>query len=198
MRGAVVAALLLSIPAVVLGGCGSGSSGKKLSDRELARLVLQSADLHGFDRFSFGPEVTSELSPVLGRDPVKFGRQSGWTARYRRVGRGGRGPLTVTSSVEVFGSAGGAAKYLHAVAENQKQTNAAGGLKELDPSGMGDEAIGATTAMPPPGSVRSVLVTWREGRFVSSLAAIGFAQRMPVSDVVALAHEQEDRLARAR
>jgi len=40
-------------------------------------------------------------------------------------------------------------------------------------------------------------VTWREGRFVAVAFANGFAERMSVPDVLALARRQEDRLAAA-
>ena len=195
MRAAGATAFLLV--ALVLAGCGT-SSGKKLSDRELGTLVLQEADLPALKQYASEHQVRSELDPVLERDPTKFGRQGGWTARYQRPTTSGRGPLTESSIATVFSDAHGARKYVAAVKGNQERTNIAAGLKEVEVPALGDETVAVASAKAPSRSVRSVLITWRDGRFVGSVTALGFAQQMNVADVVALARKQEKRIAAAR
>jgi hypothetical protein len=188
---------VLALAALVLAGCGHSSRGKKLSDRELGALVLQPTDLpKTFSEFSFARESSSELSPALHGDRTRFGRQDGWVARYRRGGpTQARGPLTVASGVEVFADSDGAADYLDAVVEAQE--SAGGALRKVEVSTLGDETAAFAPPGAPPGTAVSFYVVWRDGRFAGGISAVGFARRLVLADVVALARKQEKRMTRA-
>src|SRR3954462_57093 len=114
---AAVAAILIA-----LSGCGS-SEGSRLSEGDLAKLVLQTGDLPGFDQFDEGRQVASDAHPGPRFDPTRFGRQDGWKARYHRGGGPQtRGPLVVESRVDVFGDSGGAERDLDAYGKEFETT----------------------------------------------------------------------------
>ncbi len=193
MRAA--AAIGLVACALVLVACG-GRAAKPLSDDQLQSLVLQPSDLPSqLARFSFEREIRSEQDAVLGGDPTRFGRQGGWVARYRRRGNPrAQGPLTVVSTVEMFGRSASASRYLGAQEEREKTSAPTAGLKKVSVPSIGAESHALASARAPRGSVRYVVVTWRDGRFVGSVAASGYAELMSVLDVVALARSQEKRV----
>lgn len=183
--------------ALVITACGAHTA-EPLSDEQLQTLVLQSADLpRTLERFSSDHELRSEQSPILEGDSGRFGRQNGWVARYRRSGNPRlRGPLTVASTIEMFGRSAGASKYLHAVEKRDREVASLTGLKELRVSAIGATSHGLESAHAPRGSIRYVIVTWREGRFVGIVSASGYAELMSARDVVALARSQEKRVKR--
>jgi hypothetical protein len=184
--------LMCVVALIASSGCGKGST-KPVSGRVLQKLVLQQTDLPGFGQFAFGRELRSELDPAFAGDPRKFGRQDGWAARYRRARRG-PGPLTVASVIDEFARPSDAGDLLAAVRDQERKTSAASGLKTFQPSNLGDDDVGVATARPSAKGVRFVRVTWRRGRFVASVTALGYTQRMSVDEVVALARKQNQRL----
>jgi hypothetical protein len=181
--------------ALVITACGAHRA-EPLSDEQLQTLVLQSADLpRTLERFSFDHELRSAQSPVLAGDSSRFGRQRGWVARYRRSGDPRvRGPLTVASTIEMFAGPGGASKYFDAVEKRDQEVASTTGLKEVPVPTIGATSHALESARAPRGSIRYVIVTWREGRFVGSVSASGYAELMVVRDVVTLALSQEKRV----
>jgi hypothetical protein len=176
-------------------GCGSHTAAP-LSDRQLSRLVLQPSELPGLERFANAREVSSEQSPVLGGDPARFGRQGGWVARYR-VSGAANGPLLIASTVEMLDGGGGAGKFFGELRKRDQRVEGATGLTSVDLPRVGDESYAYATPHARPGTIRTVAVTWRDGRFVATAFANGFAERMSVRDVLALARRQDRRLADA-
>lgn len=189
MRRSVTA---LVVGVVGLAGCG-GQPAERLSEKQLRKLVLQETDVPGFNQFAFGRETTIEFNPVLQRERDKFGHQNGWVARYRRATLTGRGPLTIASVTDVFSGNDGAREFFDALREHERKTAGMSGLKVVG-SDVGDDAVAVATAKPRRGSIRFARVTWRVGRFVASVSASGFAERMSVGDVVALARKQTRRM----
>ena len=88
----------------------------------------------------------------------------------------------------------GCPEVFDAIRTDQFQIACANGLKEIRITGLGAAAYGVASANPVPDGVRSVQISWREGRFVSTVEASGFTRRMSVADEVALARKQDDRL----
>lgn len=180
----------LCVAVLALSACG-GSSGKKLSESELSRLVVQQRDVPTMTRFANGREVLAEQSPVLGRDPARFGRQGGWIVRYRQAhGVHPRGPLTLASGIEAFGKSSGAADFLSKVKELDDANLASSGFARADAGGIGD--VGFAYASRPRGgdAVKFVTVVWRNGRFVGSVSASGYKDRMTTASVLELARQQ--------
>jgi hypothetical protein len=190
-----VAATGLVACALVLAACGAQGA-KPLSDDQLQTLVLQADDLPPLlERFSFEQELRSEQNPVLAGDPNRFDRQNGWVARYRRRGNPrAHGPLTVASTIEMFARSAGASQYLDAIEKSDKEVASANGLQEITVPAIGAKSHALASARSPRGSIRYVIVTWRDGRFVASVSASGYAELMSVADVVALARSQERRV----
>ena len=67
-------------------------------------------------------------------------------------------------------------------------------MKKISVPSIGAESHVLASARAPRASVRYVVVSWRDGRFVGSVAASGYAELMSVRDVVALARSQEKRV----
>jgi hypothetical protein len=185
------------VAALVLGGCGGGSA-KRLADRELANLVLQSSDLsRRYSVFAAGKETHGELAPALRGDEHRFGRQGGWVARYRTTSRSpAHGALTLVSTADVFAGSSAAGKYFGAVRKYDQQTAPATGLKDEPIPRVGDEARAVASPPGPPRSVRIFVVTWRDGRIVATVSATGFARSLRLADVLALVRRQESRIVR--
>jgi hypothetical protein len=191
--GAAVAVFV--VVALASGGCGD-SSGENLSENELAKLVVQPSDVPRLSRFQNEREIMSQQSPVLGRDPHRFGRQNGWVARYRRP-RGSNGPLILASGVDMFAKRSGASDFFGKVTKVNEANAAGSGMKSADGDDLGDERQVLATPSGRPGSVRFVLAVWRTGRFVGSISASGYSGRISSDDVVALAKRADRRLATA-
>ena len=188
----VVAAAIL----IAVSGCGSGDEGP-LSEGELAKLVLQPGDLPGFDQFDEGRQVFADAHPGPRSDATRFGRQDGWKARYRRRGgRETRGPLTVESRVDVFADVDGAKRDLDAYGEEFRGTAAPLRGRVLEVDSIGDEGWALTVVPGSPASARTYTVAWRDGRITASVTTVGLG-RLRLSDALALARKQEDRIAGA-
>jgi hypothetical protein len=196
MRWALAVA---AVTLVALTGCGSADQ-RRLSESELANLVLQSGDLPGFDQFDQGRQVRSDAHPGPRSDPTRFDRQDGWKARYRRGGGPDtRGPLVVESRVDAFAQVAGAERDLDAYGEEFDATAESLDGRVLEVDSIGDEAR-ALVLIPVAGgsgAARTYAVAWRDGRFTASVTANGLAG-LRLSDVLELARKQEERIARVR
>jgi hypothetical protein len=195
MRWALAVA---AVTLVALTGCGSADQ-RRLSESELANLVLQSGDLPGFDQFDEGRQVRSDAHPGPRSDPTRFDRQDGWKARYRRGGGPDtRGPLVVESRVDAFAQVDGAERDLKAYDEEFDATAASQHGQVLVIDSIGDEARALVLVQGPAASgARTYAVAWRDGRITASVTTNGLA-RLRLPDALALARKQEERIARVR
>ena len=98
----------------------------------------------------------------------------------------------------MFGDSDGAGKFFAAVRARDAVFEHETGLAPIETARVGDNSYAYATPHAVRGTVRTVLVTWREGRFVATALANGFAQRMSVQEVLALARRQDRRLAGTR
>ena len=188
------ARLLLAVLIVpfALVGCGSGSKEKTIPASKLSKLVLRQNDLPPvFSAFYLGKELGSDVGS-LRRDPGRFGRRGGWTARYRRAGSPQtKGPLVIASRADLFADPGGAKKDLDLLARSLR------GLprtKALLPR-LGDDAFGIEQRQ---GSGRLTVVSysfvWRRANATAAIDANGFVGKFTLGDALALARKQDARL----
>jgi hypothetical protein len=187
------AATVLLVAALVA-GCDNGSSEPKLKGTELAKLVLEPADVPKvFNRFDEGRQVRADLHPGPRGKADRFGRQDGWKARYKRAGTAStEGPLVIESRVDEFPDTGGAKQDLKAYAEEFGRTE---GAKVLDAPKLGDEARAAEVRQGTATSgVTYYLIAWRAGRFTASVNVSGFTGKLTFADGLALARKQAARL----
>jgi hypothetical protein len=190
MRRRARAAVLLAVLAAACGGSGDGT----VQRAQLPKLVLQPADLSGaFARFDAGRQVRLDRVAGPRGNPARFGRESGWKARYHRAGSPGtRGPLVVESRVDLFKDAAGATKDLAAYrAQFRSQP---GGAKPLRVPRLGKAATAVEQDRPP---ARFVSIAWRDGNVTASVTANGFAAGLRPADAVALARAQQRHIAAA-
>ena len=187
MARAAAALLLL---ALIVGGC-RHDGGDPVARSELRELVLQPADVPGFQLFDVGPQLRADTPPPPRSEPGRFGRQDGWKARYRRAGSPQtKGPLVVESRVDVFGDADGAAEELDAFRDEV----AAGTARVVDVPEIGDETVAVGQRVVSGDlETRFFAIMWREGRFAASITANGF-RGFALEDAVALARKQQARL----
>jgi hypothetical protein len=191
MRATIVGVLVV----LSLAGCNeSEKQAAQLTDQQLAQLVLQQSDVgRGYQEFANGRTGRLELHPALEGQRRRFGRQDGWTVRYRPVRRGSHGPLTVVSTVDVFSADSGAKDFFDAAGERDLQT----GVRAVPTERLGDESRGLVSAQSAPGSFRYVLLSWRKGRIVSTVAVTGLVPQPTLSAVTALGRRQERRIEAA-
>ena len=111
------ARLLLAVLIVPLALVGCGSKEKTIPASKLSKLVLRQKDLPPvFSAFYLGKELGTDVTASR-RDPGRFGRRGGWTARYRRAGSPTtKGPLVIASRADLFADSGGAKKDLDLLA----------------------------------------------------------------------------------
>jgi hypothetical protein len=175
-----------------LAGC--GSSGRTIPKSELSKLVLQPADLpNGFAAFYLGKQLQADQTPRRS-DPNRFGREGGWIGRYRRAGSPKtRGPLVVSSRVDLFGDAKGAERDLQLYRGDVDS----GTLKRVTVKKLGDEAVAATTATGGSFGVRNYVIAWRRANATAEIEANGFARRFTLAGALALARRQDARLRAA-
>jgi hypothetical protein len=181
------AVLILSL-CLAAAACG-GSGPEKIPDSALPRLVLHPSDLSRvFVRFVEGRQLRADAPGGSRADPARFGRKDGWIARYRRSGSTTtRGPLVVESRADLFSSAGGAKQELEAIRAEYEAS-----ARATRPPELGDAAAGFTFRR---GNVVFYLVAWRDRNVTASVVADGFAGRLRLSDVAALARKQARRIA---
>jgi hypothetical protein len=184
----------LLVLALAAAGCSFGGDDASVSRQQLPRLVLQQSDLpRVFFRFDEGRQGLTDSPGGQRADAMRFGREDGWKARYRRSGtERTKGPLVIESRADLFSSADGAKDDLDAAREDL-----AGGQLDwqpIDEPGLGDESFAATLVQ---GGVRFYQVVWRDANITASLSANGFEPRLALGEVLALAREQQDRIAAA-
>jgi hypothetical protein len=180
------------IAVLALAGCSFRGDAESVERKQLPTLVLQQRDLPaGFVQFDEGEQALTDLPPGRRSEPGRFGRETGWKARYRRDGtRRTAGPLVVESRVDLFESAKGAEDDLGAAREDLADADV--DWKPIDEPGLGQESFAATVVL---AGVRYYQVFWREANTTASLSVNGF--KLPLSDVLALARAQERRIAAA-
>jgi len=192
LRPATIAlACVLLLPA-----CASES---KISATQLKALALARSDLPAqFQAFSEGPTATLDTQGTPRSSLQRFGRKGGWVARFNRGGTATtKGPLVVVSTIDVFGSAGGAKDDLGAYRIQLGRQITDQGARPVSVSGLGDEAVALTSIQTSEKPVRSFTIAWRERNATGSITANGFDGRIQLTDVLRLARIQEARMARA-
>jgi len=191
VRASLAVALLL---VALMAGC--GGSGHTLRDAQLSDVVLQPADLPGaFTQFDVGRQARLDRVAGPRYDATRYGRESGWKARYNRPGTAQtKGPLVVESRVDLFHDSKGAQTDLEAY-RVQFQETPASRIVAVPKIGEGSVAAEQMRAGTPP--VRFVTVAWRDGNVTASVAVNGFAAHTTLADAVALARKQEKRIADA-
>jgi hypothetical protein len=184
----------LLVLALAAAGCSFGGDDASVSRQQLPRLVLQQSDLpRVFFRFDEGRQGLTDSPGGQRADAMRFGREDGWKARYRRSGtERTKGPLVIESRADLFSSADGAKDDLDAAREDL-----AGGQLDwqpIDEPGLGDESFAATLVQ---GGVRFYQVVWRDANITASLSANGFEPRLALGEVLALARAQQEHIAAA-
>lgn len=179
----------LALVAVVFAGCSGGPPA--LTESALPRLVLQPGDVPPeLERFDEGRQAKVDQPGGARTAADRFGRLSGWKARYRRTGSAtATGPLVVESRADVFDSDDGARDELDAFAAEPQ-----GKATKID---LGDEGVLTTTvqaAFPRP--LRIYVVAWRHGNAVAVVTVNGF-KGVSEQEALALARKQEARIAAA-
>jgi hypothetical protein len=189
-------AITAALCALLLSACGTES---KVSAARLKALALARHDLPAqFQAFSEGPTATLDTQGTPRSNLQRFGRKGGWVARFNRGGTATtEGPLVVVSTVDVFGSAGGARDDLGAFRVQFGRQIATQGARPVRVTGLGDEALALTLIQPGAKPVRSFTIAWRERNATGAVTANGFDGRIRFGDVLALARLQEARMARA-
>jgi hypothetical protein len=179
---------------LLLLGCSRGDD-PGVAESNLPELVLHVSDLsRAWTRFDEGRQVAADAPPGRRADPGRFGRRSGWKARYRRPGSARtRGPLVIESRADLFADAEGAEADLAALAHDLDAT-VGGPVRRIEPPDLGDEAVAATARQ---GTVVFYSVAWRQGNVVAALLVNGFVRSLTFADAVRLARRQEQRIAAA-
>lgn len=179
---------------------GDDSGGPSLPESTLPELVLQPQDLDGvFIRFDEGPLAIADAPTGERADPARFGRTSGWKARYRRPGSAATaGPLVVESRADLFESTGGAEREFDAHSDElEAQALHTSILDLVEIEQLGDEAVALTQVADAPGTLVSHTVAWRFRNVSASVTANGFGGKLTLADVVRLARAQQRWVAAA-
>jgi hypothetical protein len=184
-------------------GCMGGddpNAEAEVKKADLRQLVLQPADLpQVFRQFDFGELGSADVRPGPREDPGRFGRETGWKARYSRSGsRETSGPLVVEANLDVFGDDEGAEQDLDAYRDELAATVQRIGEsgRSLPPPGLGEEAVLVTALQGRgPRAVRFYAVAWRQANATSSIVVNGFEGGLAAEDALALARKQERRIA---
>lgn len=162
--------------------------------------MLQAADLPDeFTLFDEGRIGRADVAPGPREDRSRFGRQSGWKARFRRAGTARtEGPLVIESRVDVFESSDGAEQDFDAyeveVADLLRE--ASGAERVTDPD-LGDEALAVATLQQAVTTVRFYNVIWRENNVTASVIVEGFEGNISLQDALELARKQQKRIESA-
>ena len=173
-----------------------GADDRALADEaDLPSLVLQPADLPNiFVRFDEGALARREMPGGDRADPLRFGREGGWKARYKRSGTvKTRGPVVIESRVDLFKDADGAEQDFEAYKLELRAAEA----RHPSPK-LGDEAIALGHVEPALRPVQFFTVAWRQQNVTASVTVNGFAGKLLFADVVALARRQHRRITAAQ
>ncbi len=192
--------LLLALFALGVAAC--GSSGPKIQETALSRLVLAQGDVRPLVQFDAGPQVRLDNIAGPRKDPQRFGREGGWKARFRRAGSASTaGPLVVESRADLFSAVSGAKRDLKAYEEDfrEQAARAPTTSRFLQPPRLGDEAVAMTIRQPGIGlaSQRFFRIAWREQNATASLLVQGFDGKIGFADALSLARRQERRIQTA-
>lgn len=217
-----LAAVLLA--ALLFTACGGGESdptAREITDEELSLMLLSQADIGAeyagfeFDEDDSGYE-SNEDQAVDDFDPEdeaqdieKFGRVSGYAARYSRFQAllEEEGPFTLSLDVDLFEDADGASGYVaDSITERQQQVGqeAEGVVLEeltpLDVEKIGEEAVAwrmKVTLEDQEGdqfTLYATFVGFRKGRLLGSVTVGRFDDQDIGSEVAALARKLHDRI----
>jgi hypothetical protein len=184
-----VVAVVLCV--LALAACGGSGGRATVSRSELPDTVLKPSDVpKGWSQFANGEQVRLDAHPGPRQDPTRFGRESGWIARYR-------GSSVVESRSDLFASASGAKKDLAAYKDELKEgIPGSGGTPKLltAPVRVGDAFVFGLLRQGP-----QVFMTfaWSRANATASVTVEGRGSSTRVADVVALVRKQDRRLARA-
>jgi hypothetical protein len=160
--------------------------------------VLQQSDVGpGYQQFAEGRTGRVELSSALEGDPRRFGRQDGWTARYRSVSKR-RGLLTLFSTVDVFGATSGAEDFYDTTRKRADESGKLTGIVATEAPSLGDESFAVATERSRRGAFKYFVYTWRRGRYVAMVAASGISPQPTAGAVTGLARKQANRIDAAR
>jgi hypothetical protein len=194
LRGFVLSAAIGVFAAGCFGGDDGGGSSVSASEGE--SLVLQQEDVGSeLTQFDRGVQRRADFSPPRD-DPERFDRQGGWKARFSRLGtRTTEGALVVSSLVDLFESADGAAQDFELYKTSLDQFVSAGG-RVVPVSGLGGDAYAVTFRQGlKPNVIHHYAIAWRDGPVTASVTANGFRLTWP--EALALARAQEKRIASA-
>jgi hypothetical protein len=157
--------------AATLAGCAIGDEEASVERPELPRIVLQQGDVPA----SYRPVARGAAEP------------GGWYARYRAPDG-----LVVESRVDLYVSVDDAIDGLGAA--RTELAEAQGEWQPIDEPGLGQESFAATLVQ---GNVRYYRVVWRASNVRASLNVDGPEVTLPLSEVLALARAQDDRISDA-
>jgi hypothetical protein len=163
--------LTVLVAPVLAVGCGLGSEAV-VEPGEAERLVLQGADLPGFDVSWSG------------------GSRGRWTARYRRTGSL---PLGIESNAEVAESSGGAGERLAEI--HTAFGDRGDDWQPIDEPGLGEESFAFTRVR---ATARDYEVVWRDANVTGHLRVSGVDGELAFADALALAEKQERRIDDAK
>jgi hypothetical protein len=191
---------LLTLVALACSGCmGEDDNEAEIARADLGRLVLQPEDLpRVFTQFDFGELGRTDIRSGPREDPRRFGRETGWKARYSRSGSAETaGPLVVESKIDLFADEEGADRDLEAYrAELEATVKQVGGEGTVLSPELGDAAVGITLRQGSQArSIRLYALAWRQANATSFLSVNGFEAKLSLDDAVRLARKQERRIA---
>jgi hypothetical protein len=176
--------------ALLVAGCGHGSSGLSASDAK--HVVLKAVDLpSGFESFASGPTASLDVQGTARANLQRFDREGGWVERLRRPSPRRRGILLVVSTADVFRDARGAQADLTAYEHDLSRQRTRGLAKRVVPPKLGDGTAAARLLAP--GGEQAYTISWADRNATASVTALGFG--VSLADVVALARKQQAKLA---
>jgi hypothetical protein len=189
---------LTTISACLLALAACGSTDNIPADAAKT-LVLTKSDLPGaFAVFAEGPTARLDTQGTPRADLQRFGRKSGWVARFNRAGSAQtNGPLVAVSTVDVFGGEDGAKADLGAFRRQfgEETARRAAGTRLVRVPALGDDVAAVTSLQAGSPAVRFFTIAWRERNALASVTASGFANRFELADVLRLARRQQQKLA---
>jgi hypothetical protein len=179
---------------VILAGCSLDGDEASIDREELEGLVLQPDDVPPvFVRFDHGRQLRADAPGGSRAGQSRFNRIEGWKARYRRAGAlETAGPLVIESRADLFESPEGAEQDLEAARSDLEV--GAPEWKPIDEPGLGDESFAATVVQ---GGVRYYQAFWRDENATATLNVNGFEGKVALSEVLALARKQQERISGA-
>jgi hypothetical protein len=125
---------------------------------------------------------------VTNADGPRTGSRDDWRAAFKRAGTPEtRGPLVVTSRVDVFAAAGSAARDLGRRSPAGRRL-AGVRVGQATVAAQLDQRLGARVS-------RHLTIAWRQGRVTAALQVSGF--RVSLAQALALARRQQARIVRA-